>query len=64
MAANYLGLPAAAVPVSLTDDGPIGVQLIGAPFADYECLDAAAAIEAGAGVMAEQLWAGFESSLI
>ncbi|MFW2383888.1 MAG: amidase [Acidimicrobiales bacterium] len=64
VAANYLGLPGAAVPVSITDDGPIGVQLIGAPFADYECLDAAAAIEAGAGVMAERLWAGFESSLI
>ncbi len=64
VAANYLGLPGAAVPVTLTAGGPIGVQLIGAPFADYASLDAAAAIEARAGVMAERLWAGFEGSLI
>ncbi len=64
VAANYLGLPGAAVPVTLTVDGPIGVQLIGAPFADYDCLDAAARIEARAGVMTQRLWSGFSGSLI
>lgn len=58
IAVNYLGLPAATVPSVLTPDGPIGVQLIGAPFNDFRSLDAAAVIEARAGVMAERLWAG------
>ena len=57
VAVNYLGLPAAAVPAILTDDGPIGVQLIGRPFREDVCLDAAEAIEQRVGVMAEQLWA-------
>ncbi|RZV42285.1 MAG: amidase [Acidimicrobiales bacterium] len=58
VAVNYLGLPGAAVPATLTPDGPVGVQLIGAPFDEFRCLDAAAAIEAGAGIMSERLWAG------
>ncbi len=62
VAVNYLGLPGAAVPVTLTPDGPIGVQLIGAPFADFDCLDAAAAIEQRVGVMAHQLWNGHPGS--
>jgi amidase len=57
VAVNYLGLPAAAVPTTLTDDGPIGVQLIGRPFREDICLDAAQAIETRVGVMAEHLWA-------
>lgn len=64
IAGNYLGLPGAAVPAVLTPDGPVGVQILGAPFADYQCLDAAAAIEAQVGVMAERLWAGHTGSLI
>ncbi|MGF1595989.1 MAG: amidase [Acidimicrobiales bacterium] len=57
VAVNYLGLPAAAVPVTLTDDGPIGVQIIGQPFREDRCLDAAQAIEHRVGVMIEHLWA-------
>ncbi len=57
VAVNYLGLPAAAVPVTLTDDGPIGVQLIGRPFREDICLDGAQAIEDRVGVMARHLWA-------
>lgn len=64
VAGNYLGLPAAAVPSVLTADGPIGVQVFGAPFDDANCLDAAAAIESGVGVMAERLWAGHEGALV
>ena len=58
VAVNYLGLPGMAVPTTLTGDGPVGVQIIGAPFDEYRCLDAAAAIEASVGVMAERLWDG------
>ena len=57
VAVNYLGLPSTTVSTVLLDDGPIGVQLIGQPFAENVCLDAAGAIEARVGVMAEQLWA-------
>jgi len=64
VAGNYLGLPVAAVPSLLTADGPIGVQIFGAPFAEGACLHAAAAIEAGVGVMAERLWAGHDGALI
>lgn len=55
-AVNYLGLPSAAMPVTLTDDGPLGVQLIGRPLREDMCLDAAEAIEARVGVMTENLW--------
>ena len=57
VAVNYLGLPSAAVPATLTEDGPIGVQLIGRPFREDICLDAAEAIEGHVGIMAEHLWA-------
>ena len=50
MAIPVLGLPAAVVPVGVEDGLPIGVQLIGPRFREDWCLDAAAAIEARAGV--------------
>ncbi len=50
MAIPVLGLPAAVVPVDVTGGLPIGVQLIGPRFREDWCLDAAAAIEARAGV--------------
>lgn len=50
MAIPVLGLPAAVVPISVADGLPIGVQLIGPRFREDWCLDAAAAIEARAGV--------------
>jgi len=56
VAVNYLGLPAATVSTIETPDGPNGVQLAGGPFREDLCLDAAAAIEARVGVMAERLW--------
>jgi Asp-tRNA(Asn)/Glu-tRNA(Gln) amidotransferase A subunit family amidase len=43
---NVLGNPAATVPVLLTPDGlPIGVQVVGRPFADRQVLAVAAEIE-------------------
>ena len=39
---NYLGLPAMAVPAGFCDDGlPVGLQLIGRPFAEARLLNAA-----------------------
>jgi len=48
--ANLLGLPAAVVPVGISDGLPQSVQLIGNLYRDDMCLDAAEAIEARAGV--------------
>jgi amidase len=57
-AISVLGLPAASVPVGLTARGhPVGVQLIASRYREDLALDAAAAIEARAGVLAQQLWA-------
>ncbi|MCP5367405.1 MAG: amidase family protein [Hyphomicrobiales bacterium] len=57
---NYLGLPAAVVPIGLHGDGdgsvPIGVQIVGQRFREDMCLDAAEAIEARVGIMARELW--------
>ena len=50
MAIPVLGLPAAVVPVGIADGLPVGVQLIASRFREDCCLDAAAAIEARAGV--------------
>ena len=46
VAANVLGLPAAAVPAGLEDGVPEAVQVIGPRWADGACLDAAEAVEA------------------
>jgi amidase len=51
MPANLLGLPAAATPGGLADGMPVGVQCMAAPFRDDRALDAAAAIQAGVGVL-------------
>lgn len=56
-AINMLGLPAAAVPTGVVDGLPVGVQIIGARFREDLCLDAAEAIERGAGGLCAQLWA-------
>lgn len=55
-AINVLGLPGAVVPVALHDGKPIGVQLIAGRYREDLALDAAAAIEKRAGVLARQLW--------
>ena len=55
---SVLGLPVAVAPVGLTAAGhPVGVQLIASRFREDLALDAAAAIEARAGVLAHRLWA-------
>src|SRR3954468_8626613 len=55
-AINVLGLPGAVVPVTLHDGKPIGVQLIAGRYREDLALDAAAAIEKRAGVLAHRLW--------
>src|SRR3954454_488707 len=55
-AINVLGLPGAVVPVMLHDGKPIGVQLIAGRYREDLALDAAAAIEKRAGVLAHRLW--------
>lgn len=54
---NYLGLPSAGVPTGLHGDLPLGVQIVGRPFREDLCLDAAQAIEDRVGILSEQLWA-------
>jgi len=46
IAVNLLGLPSVAVPTGLSNGMPVGVQLIGSPFREDFCLDAAEVIEA------------------
>jgi amidase len=48
---NLLGLPAAAVPVGVASGLPQGVQIIGRPYREDLCLDAAEAVEARLGVL-------------
>ncbi len=55
---NVLGLPAAVVPVGLSQAGtPVGVQLIASRYREDICLDAAEAIERKVGTLVGQLWA-------
>ncbi len=54
-AVNLLGLPAASVPTGLHNGAPLGVQIIGAPFREDLCLDAAQAVENAVGVLTAQL---------
>ena len=56
-AISVLGLPVAVTPAGLVDGKPVGVQLIGSRYREDLCLDAAAAIEARVGVLAQTLWA-------
>jgi amidase len=53
---NVLGLPAAVVPIGLVGGHPVGVQLIASRYREDVCLDAATAIEAKVGIMAQRLW--------
>jgi amidase len=47
---NVFGLPAISIPAGQTSEGlPIGVQIIGRPFAEYEVLAAAALVERNLG---------------
>ncbi|MGX1318605.1 amidase [Bradyrhizobium sp. USDA 377] len=55
-AINVLGLPGAVVPVAVHGGQPIGVQLIAGRYREDLALDAAAAIEKRAGVIAHRLW--------
>jgi amidase len=50
IAVNLLGLPSAAVPTGLSHGIPVGVQIIGSPFREDLCLDAAEALETQLGV--------------
>ncbi len=49
LAVNVLGLPAVVVPVGVEEGVPQVAQIIGGPFDDYCCLDAAETIELAAG---------------
>jgi amidase len=51
MAANTLGLPAAALPVGTADGLPLAVQVIGPRYREDLCLDAAAVIEGQLGIL-------------
>jgi amidase len=53
---NVLGLPAAVVPAGLAGGTPVGVQLVASRYREDLCLEAAAAIEAKVGIMAQRLW--------
>jgi amidase len=46
-----VGLPCVAVPTGVSDDGPLGVQLVASRFREDLCLDAAEAIEKRAGLL-------------
>jgi amidase len=54
---NYLALPAGVLPIDLVEDLPAGVQLVGRRFREDVILDAMAAVEQGAGLLVNRLWA-------
>lgn len=47
--ANFLGLPAAVVPVGVSDGLPVGVQVLADRFGDLRCLSVAEQIESAVG---------------
>lgn len=49
--ANLLGLPAAVVPVGLSDGLPVGAQIVGRRFADLTCLAVAQQLEDAFGLL-------------
>jgi amidase len=51
LAPAVVGLPCVAVPTGVSDDGPLGVQLVADRFREDLCLDAAEAIEKRAGLL-------------
>ena len=51
MPANLMGLPAACVATGVANGLPTGVQVMGTPFREDLCLDAAEAIEKTVGVL-------------
>jgi aspartyl-tRNA(Asn)/glutamyl-tRNA(Gln) amidotransferase subunit A len=54
---NMAGLPGIAVPAGLTAQGlPLGLQLIGKPFAEETLFQAAYAIEQAAGKFSAPQW--------
>ena len=56
IAANFLGLPAASVPIGISNGLPTGVQLIGRRYHETMCLDVAQVIEDRVGILSHQLW--------
>jgi amidase len=51
LAPAVLGLPCVAVPTGVSDDGPLGVQLVAGHFREDLCLNAAEAIEKRASLL-------------
>lgn len=49
--ANLMGLPAACVPTGVANGLPTGAQIIGVPFREDLCLDAAEVVESAVGVL-------------
>lgn len=50
-ATSFVGVPAVAVPTGRADGLPTGVQLIGRPYREDLCLDAAEAVERRLGTL-------------
>lgn len=53
---NFLGLPAAVVPLGTWDGIPLGVQIVAGRYREDLCLDAAEAIERQVGLVVQELW--------
>jgi amidase len=51
LAPAFLGLPCVAVPTGVSNNVPLGVQLVAGRFREDLCLDAAECIESRAGVL-------------
>jgi amidase len=62
---NLLGNPAVTVPVSASPEGlPIGVQIIGLPYAEEMILKVAALIDEATGFRAPPLYAGRTETIV